>query len=263
MSYGEHEDQVIDIYLPAAGAADSSEPWPTVLLLHGGCWRSAVDRTYFGPFARALADHGIAACNAEYRRLGRGGGFPYTFEDASAAADEVAGLTGDPELGLDPDRIIAVGHSAGGHLALWLAAREHLPAGAPGASGRPLRLGGVLALAGIPDLGAAHDQGICNGAIADLLGEDPSDSGERLGWCSPAELPPTATPQLHLVGEFDAAVPAEYVQRCVDQLRSRGHDARSKILPGSGHMEPVIVGAPPWADVLASIESLIQKGRPT
>lgn len=272
VSYGDHGDQVMDIYLPEPSRGGSAGPWPVALLLHGGCWRSQVTRTYFGQFARALAEHGIASCNVEYRRLGSGGGLRETFEDVAAAAEAVGAMAGTPaepgvEEGVEPntrtavpldlDRVIAVGHSAGGHLALWLAARGHLPASAPGATERPLAIRGVLALAGIPDLAAAHAQGICDGAVAELLGGDPHEAQNALAWSSPAELPPTPAPHVHLVGELDTVVPPAYLEDCVARMRSRGQDTRLKTLPGSGHMEPVVAGAPPWADVLAAIQHLL------
>ena len=135
IAYGDHPDQVGNLHLPAG---DRDGPWPAVVLIHGGFWRYGWDRTLMTPLARDLAARGIAAWNIEYRRVGQeGGGWPGTLEDVAAAADAVVGLEG-----VDASRVATVGHSAGGHLALWLAARHRLPAGAPApirASGRAAR----------------------------------------------------------------------------------------------------------------------------
>lgn len=251
--YGSHDDQLIDVHLPPESRGPG--PFPVALLLHGGCWRDTVDRTYFGQFARRLGEHGIAACNVEYRRLGTGGGWPTTFEDAAVAADALQRRGAD--LGLDLDRVVAVGHSAGAHLALWLAARRHLPAEAPGSADAPLPVRGVVALAGIPDLAAAHAEGICGGAVASLLGGEPESRRRELAWASPAELPPTSAPHVHLVGELDTVVPPAYLERCVAAMRRRGQAARLQVLAGAGHMEPVVADAAPWAAVLAAIQNLL------
>lgn len=262
--YGSHDDQVIDIYLPTERSG--SDPFPVALLIHGGCWRSKVDRTYFGQFARRLGEHGIASCNMGYRRLGSGGGWPMTFEDVSAAADALrpgaAELEGELERDFEPglldlDRVVAVGHSAGGHLALWLAARQFLPPDAPGAAEAPLALRGVVAIAGIPDLAAALDDGICGDAVSSLLGGDLDTRRRELAWASPTELPPTPAPHVHLVGERDAVVPPAYVERTVEAMQRRGQTTRLQILPGAGHMEPVVADAAPWATVLAAIQKLL------
>lgn len=254
VSYGPHDDQVVDVYLPDSKGPAGAGPYPVVLLLHGGCWRASVGRTYFGQFARALGEHGFAAWNVEYRRIGAGGGWPATFLDVAAAADLLAASA--DTYGLDLERVVAVGHSAGGHLASWLAARPHLPEGAPGADPEPLRLRGVLSLAGMPDLAEAHARGICMGAVAELLGDEPTVVPEILALASPAELPPTDAPQVHLVGALDTVVPPAYVEASVTRMQSRGQSARLQVLPESGHMEPVIAAAPPWADVLGAITAL-------
>ena len=254
LRYGDHEDQWIDIYRPGA----SRGPAPAVILLHGGCWRDTVPATYFGAMARALSEHGIVACNVEYRRLGSGGGWPSTCLDVATAVDLLVDRA-EP-LGIDGGRIALVGHSAGGHLALWSAARHHLPTDAPGARASALPLAGVLALAGMPDLTAAHERGICQDAVAAFLGAAPDDVPEAVALASPAELPPTDAPHLHLVGDLDHVVPFGYVRAAATRMRAAGQDTRVVLLPGSGHMEPAVPGTGPWAEVLGALESWLGVG---
>lgn len=258
-AYGPHVDQVADLYLPGPGTPTGAGPCPVALLLHGGCWRSAFDRTYLGQFARALGEHGIAAWNVEYRRIGAGGGWPQTFEDVARAADLLREAAQDRPL--DLARVVVVGHSAGGHLGLWLAARQHLPEGAPGASARPLALRGVLALAAIPDLSSAYAAGVCGSSVRELLGAAPAEAHASVALASPAELPPTRIPHVHLVGEHDAIVPPDWLSTCVERMRGGGQDARFRVLSSVGHMEPVVAASSTWADVLATLQSLLNGTR--
>lgn len=122
--YGPHPSQVGELFLPM-----KEGPHPVAVVLHGGYWRSRYDRSLMTELCLDLAAHGWAAWNLEYRRVGGGGGWPTTFEDVATGVDALAEL----EAQLDLEQIVSVGHSAGGHLALWLAGRGGLPAGAPGA----------------------------------------------------------------------------------------------------------------------------------
>lgn len=252
--YGDHPEQAVDLYLPARpGGSDA--PAPVALLLHGGCWRSTFGREYLSGFARALGEHGIASWNVEYRRLGTGGGWPSTFKDVATAADLLHEVADEERL--DATRVVAVGHSAGGHLGLWLDARASLPPDAPGASSAPLELRGVVTLAGMPDLTAAYAHRICGTAVEELLGGNPAEVGSVTALASPLELPPTSRPHVHLVGEHDAIVPPAYVRDCAERATARGQDTRFKILPAAGHFEPVVAGAGPWPDVLGEVQRLL------
>ena len=169
------------------------------------------------PLARDLAARGIAAWNIEYRRVGQeGGGWPGTLEDVAAAADAVVGLEG-----VDASRVATVGHSAGGHLALWLAARHRLPEGAPGAGPR-LRPLGAVSQAGVSDLVAGARAGLGGGACQALLGGEPDDVPERYAVASPAALLPLGVPQLLVHGARDDLVP----RRSEPRLRRGGASGR-------------------------------------
>ncbi|GAA3167930.1 alpha/beta hydrolase [Nonomuraea roseoviolacea] len=144
LAYGPHPDQVADVTLPvrATGAV------PLVMLLHGGFWRAAHDRLHVGVVADALAYEGYAVANVEYRRVGIGGGWPATFTDVAQAADTLPDMIARSSPGrVDLDRIVYLGHSAGGQLAVWAALRDRLPQGAPGHTAVPPRVAGVVALA--------------------------------------------------------------------------------------------------------------------
>ncbi|MEV6056720.1 alpha/beta hydrolase [Streptomyces sp. NPDC052107] len=134
--FGDHPDQVTDLYLP-----DGTEPGlPLLLFFHGGFWRAEHDRGHVTGFVRDLAaETGCAVAGVEYRRVGGAGGWPVMLTDTARAA---AGR-------IDPERVVYVGHSAGGHLALWAALRHRLPEGAPGRTATPPT---VLALAPTADL---------------------------------------------------------------------------------------------------------------
>ncbi|MGW7602293.1 alpha/beta hydrolase, partial [Streptomyces antimycoticus] len=213
-AYGEHPDQVADFYLPSSprGAA---RPAPLVLLFHGGAWRAPYDRRHVSPFAAFLAGRGLAVASVEYRRGGaepaRAGRWPETFDDIAAAVDTVPGLARELGLpGVDPDRVVLTGHSAGGHAVLWAAARHRLPSGTPWHLPSPSPLRGVVALAPIADLARARALDVCSGAVGELLGELRGDGDEltaRLALADPAALLPTAIPTTIVQGGTDIDVP--------------------------------------------------------
>ena len=196
MAYGPGADRFGELWRPAGEG-----PWPVVVLLHGGFWRAQRTLELMRPLAADLAGRGFAAWNLEYRRVGQpGGGWPGTCEDVAAGLDHLAGLAGREPL--DLDRLVVAGHSAGGHLALWSAARPGLPAGAPGAG--PLvapRL--AVSLAGVCDLHAGAAGGIGEGAVAEFLGATPDQAPERYLLASPRARLPLGVAQLLVHGDAD------------------------------------------------------------
>jgi acetyl esterase/lipase len=149
-AYGETPVQVVDLWLPSG-----SGPHPTVLMVHGGCWQKAIaDRTLMNYAAEDLRQRGMAVWNIEYRGVDEvGGGYPGTYLDVSHAAEML--LEKGPELGLDVSRIAAVGHSAGGHLAAWLATQENLPVDSAVNTGNRVPLAAVVISGGLVDLNAS------------------------------------------------------------------------------------------------------------
>ncbi|MBA6439628.1 alpha/beta hydrolase [Streptomyces sp. GMR22] len=259
-AYGEHPDQVVDFYLPPPGTDGAARPAPLVLLFHGGAWRAPYDRRHVSPFAAFLAGRGLAVASVEYRRGGadpaRAGRWPETFDDIAAAVDTVPGLARELGLpGVDPDRVVLTGHSAGGHAVLWAAARHRLPSGTPWHLASPSPLRGVVALAPIADLATARALDVCSGAVDELLGEGDSegggsDSGDgegavggdeltvRLGLADPAALLPTAIPTTIVQGGTDIDVPPAVADAFAEAAARAGQDVRL-IRTDGGHFPPI------------------------
>ena len=232
--YGAHPGQFGDLFLPV-----SPGPHRVLVLIHGGCWRAEYGLEPLGQLAQAIADHGVAVWSIEYRRLGDGGGWPETFLDAGAALDHLRTLAS--EHALDLQHVVTAGHSAGGHLALWLAARVKLPAHSPLHAPNPLPVRGVVSLAGIPDLAAAAPLNVCDGAIEALIGGPPVQQGERYADASPAALTPLGVPHVHLHGREDDIVPLTLVEQYVAAAARAGDQATLEIAPAAGHFELVDV----------------------
>jgi acetyl esterase/lipase len=247
LPYGPAPEQFGDLYLPPGPG-----PHPAVVLLHGGCWRAQYGLEPLGQLCLALRAEGMAVWSLEYRRLGGGGGWPTTLLDVAAGADALR-AAGAP---IDERRVIAAGHSAGGHLALWLAARRLLPHGELWAAD-PLPVAGVLGLAALADLGAAAARSLCGTAVVELLGGAPADAPGRYGAASPAALLPLGVPQRHLVGARDLIVPPDYLASYVGAARAAGDDARLEVLPEAGHFELIAPDTPAWPAVRAALRALL------
>ena len=253
LSYGSHAEQFGHLYLPV-----DTGPHPVVVLLHGGCWRARVSLDYMGQFARALTNDGIAVWSLEYRRLDNGGGWPETFLDVAAGADFLRTVA--DEYDLDLARVFTVGHSAGGHLALWLAGRHNLSSSSELYAEKPLELLGVVSLAGIPDLAEALEQNICPDAPDRLMGGTPQQVPERYAQGSPAELLPLGLRQIFIQGEQDDTVPISYVKLYEAAAKKGGEEVRLESLADTGHFEIVVATAPQWQTVRAAVLELLEKG---
>lgn len=250
--YGEAASQFGDLYLP-----EGEGPFPVVVLIHGGCWRVEYGLDHVAPLADDLRDAGAAVWSLEYRRLGEeGGGFPGTFDDVVDGFDRLERLVESHSL--DLDRVVLAGHSAGGQLALWLAARHHLPADHPWHADSMSGLKGVVGLAAISDLARyAEGEGECNRAAAELLGERDSVREARLELISPHRLPPPAVP-VHLVhGRGDDIVPLEQGVIHAARMRAAGGEALRHIVEGAGHFEPIAPFAPAWDEARSVIGELL------
>jgi acetyl esterase/lipase len=229
--YGTNLVQFGDLRLPKGPG-----PHPVAIVIHGGAWGSAVALHYMAPLSVALTCAGVATWNIEYRRIGGGGGWPATFQDVGLAADFLRELA--LRVPLDLTRVVATGHSAGGHLVLWLVARHRLPSNAVLYTRDPLPLRGVVPLAGPPDL-ARFIQIVprFTGAVTDLLGGQ-DNMEQNLAEGSPAELRPLGVPQIFINGEEDLSVPLEVIEDYLPVARAAGDDVRLIPVPG-GHFESV------------------------
>lgn len=249
--YGSDLSQFGDLYLP-----QQPGPHPVVLLLHGGCWRAQYSLTLVGQMAAALRQAGLAVWNLEYRRLGNGGGWPTTFQDVATGADFLRILA--PQFKLDLKRLVTVGHSAGGHLALWLAGRHRLRDTSPLYVGEGLRVHGVVSLAGIPDLIAAVQLNICRGASQEIVGGLASEVPDRYQQASPLALLPLEVPQWHLVGAKDEIVPASYIQQYV-KVATQYDEVHLEVLPNAGHFEMIVPTTSAWPAVRRAVLTLVQR----
>ncbi len=223
------------------------------VLLHGGFWRDRYGRGLMEALCADLASRGWAAWNLEYRRLGSGGGWPATFADVALGIDRLAGLAG--EAPLDLGRVAAVGHSAGGHLALWAAARPALPAEAPGAAPAVL-MHAVVSQAGVCDLVGSDGLALGDGVTAQLLGGSAAEQPERYGLASPAAALPLGVPQLLVHGEEDEDVPVAMSRSYHAAARAAGDPADLVVLPAIGHMEHIDPSSMAWRVALGWLETL-------
>ncbi len=260
LRYGPDALHFGDLFLPPTGG-----PHPVAVVIHGGCWLSLADLGYMSHLSRELARAGWAVWCPEYRRIDQpGGAWPGLLTDVGRALDHVRELARDHPL--DAGRVVVVGHSAGGHLALWLAARPELPAGGPDVSAlrgdRPLRPRAVVGLAAIADLDtyARLPGDPCGEAIVTrLLGAGPEERPERLALTSPAERLPLGVPQLLLSGEHDHIVPPEHGRAYVGRARAAGDvEAVAETLPGAGHFELVAPWSAPFGAVRDRIETFLR-----
>ncbi|GAB2916235.1 alpha/beta fold hydrolase [Rhodococcus aerolatus] len=217
---------------------------PVVVLVHGGGWTMPTDLTYLSPLAVDLASHGVAVWNVEYRRVGGGGGWPTTLTDVAAAVDAVAGLPGRTGLALDTADVHVAGHSAGGHLAAWVAGRGRLPAGAPG-SGPLVEVRSALTVAGVLDLALAVERGK-DRFVRGFLGGTRDEWPQRYAVASPVDALPVGVPVTAVHGSADLVVSPVQSSSYVARARAAGDPARLVGLPGVGHAGVVDRADPAW-----------------
>lgn len=210
------------------------------MVVHGGYWRARYDRSLMTELCLDLARNGLAAWNLEYRRVAGGGGWPQTFEDVAAGIDLLAEL----DVRLDLERVAAVGHSAGGQLAFWAAARPTLPAGAPGADPR-VRIGAVVSQAGVLDLRLAARLAPSDQPTRALLG-DPDAQEERYELASPRERLPLGIRQLLLHGDRDDTVSLRIAESYAEAASTAGDPCELVVLEGVGHFEHIDPHTDTW-----------------
>ena len=233
LAYGGDPLQFGELRLP-----DGDGPYPVVIVIHGGCWLAEYDLGYISGLAEALTEAGVATWSIEYRRVGDdGGGWPGTFQDVADAADHLQEIA--TEFNLDLDRVAAVGHSAGGHLALWLAGRKWLDREDPLRREAPLALNGVVALAGITDLAAYAAPDGCGAAVEPLLGGTRSEVEDRFKRASPIEMVPLGIIQTLVIGELDPIVPETQATSFVEAALQMGDSVEVVEIARAGHFELV------------------------
>ncbi|AKN70416.1 lipase [Streptomyces sp. PBH53] len=266
-AYGDHPDQVIDFYAPRPGSdpAAPASSAPLVVVLHGGAWRARYDRRHITPFADYLARRGFAVANVEYRRGGQGpedadgtppaGRWPDTFDDVAAALDALPALVREALPQADPRRTVLTGHSAGGHLALWAAARHVLPADAPWRTEGPAPLRGVVALAPIADFEVAEKLAVCAHASLQLLGGLDGFAGRR-PYADPVLLLPTGIATTLVQGRADLEVPQPVAESYAEAAAKAGEVVGLTLLADVGHFPLIDPAADACAVVAEEIAQL-------
>jgi acetyl esterase/lipase len=234
LSYGKDEFQFGELRLPKG--AGSRQPFPVAIVIHGGCWLSQYGLSYMGHLSADLTEAGVATWTIEYRRIGNAGGtWPGTFDDVARAADHLRELA--KKYPLDLSRVVATGHSAGGHLALWLAARKNLPKESPVYSPDPLPLRGVVSLAGITDLRKTGTA--CDKQVVELMGGSPKERAAIYNLGSPIELLPLKTTHSIVQGDADDIIPMAMATEYVEAAKKKGDDVKLVVIEKAGHFEIV------------------------
>ena len=251
IAYGKDPNQFGQLRLPKGNG-----PHPVVIVIHGGCWLAEYDLQHISPLATALTRLGLATWSLEYRRVGNnGGGWPATFQDIAQGADYLRELA--KKFPLDLRKTIALGHSAGGHFALWLAARSKLPVASPLYTENPLPLRGVISLAGVGDLSRPEYQEICGRVVQKLMGGKPSQVPERYAQGSPIELLPLKVPQILIQGAQDPTVSLESAQAYWAAARKSGDEVKLLVIQKAAHFELVVPTTAAWPEVKKAVKSLL------
>lgn len=249
IAYGPDQMQKVDLWLPPKDRWGVG-PFPVVLMVHGGCWTTSVaDRSLMDWIAGDLRASGVAVWNIDYRGVDRaGGGYPGTFSDAAKAADQLA--VDASKYHLDLHRLVAVGHSAGGHLALWLAGRERLPATSPLRTTHPLPIHHVVSLGGLPDLEAtalALDNGCGTAVVAQLVGMPTSAHPDVYADTSVTRLLPLGAEQALVNGADDRIIPRRLATGYVAKAKAAGDRVTLTLVPDTGHVELIAPDSAAWA----------------
>ncbi|MDM7956553.1 alpha/beta hydrolase [Blastomonas sp.] len=248
-AYGDDPLQLVDLWLPQGAG-----PHPVVVMIHGGCWQTEIaTRDIMNYIADDLRKHGIAVWNIEYRGVDRGGGHPGTYHDVGAAADLLAAKA--QALNLDLSTTIAIGHSAGGHLALWLAARQALPADEPLRGANPLRIDAAISQAGIADLRAAmqRDGHACGTEAPKAM------AGDAFALTSPPEMPVSQALQIQFHTDKDRIAPPAYATEYAAVMAKRGITVETHVHGPEGHVELIAPASRSWAAQRARIQELLSK----
>jgi dipeptidyl aminopeptidase/acylaminoacyl peptidase len=232
--YGSLPDQHAVLRVPAGTA-----PHPVAIVVHGGFWRASYTKANTTALALALTGLGFATWNVEYRRLGSGGGYPQTFDDLLSACRALEGL----DAPLDLDRTFAIGHSAGGQLAL-VAAAERL-------------VGAAVSLAGVVDLTAAVSENLGDGAVLELLGGPPETAGDRYRHVDPVRRVPLGVPTLLVHGTADDRVPTRQSRSLAAAARTAGDDVRLLELPDGDHFDVIDPRSPHWPAIAEAVVALV------
>jgi acetyl esterase/lipase len=257
LSYGTDANQFGELRVPSGVS-----PYPVAILIHGGCWKAEYSTLRdLAPMADMLKAKGIATWNIEYRRLPQAGsGWPGTYLDVGWGVDYLRSIAVQNHL--DLTRVIVVGHSAGGHLAMWVAARSRLPKSSLIYVSDPLPIRGVIDLAGIVDMEAfiPAEQQLCGGTVVEqMLGGKPAEVPEHYAQASANKMLPLGVPQIIIWGRRDQFNPISLFEKYTQTAEHAGDPARLVSLPDVGHFEIASPFSATWPTVEGEILSLLAK----
>jgi acetyl esterase/lipase len=265
ITYGKDPVQFGEIRVPAGAG-----PFPVAILVHGGCWsvklkdlpEAVTSFELLRPIAAALVESGVASWNIEYRRLGNeGGGWPGTYQDIGRATDLLRDVA--PRYHLDLDRAIVIGHSSGGQLGMWLAARNKLPKSSRLRTDSPLSLKGAIDIDGPPDLEAfrAIEQQMCGGpVVTQFIGGTPEEFPNRYREGSIAGLLPSGVRQ-ELFARSKPLEISELLDQHFRAAERAGDPIRKFTQKGDSHFDAINPRSPDWESVMASVRFLLGNGR--
>lgn len=236
LAYGDDPSQWADLHRPDGTASG------VVVVIHGGFWRSQYDASLGTPLAEDLVRRGWTALNVEYRRVGNGGGFPATFDDVAAAIDLLA------DADVDTSRVVTVGHSAGGHLAAWAAARTRFEGWSGG-----VEVTHVVSQAGVLDLTTAQESGLGGGAVDALMGAGPDDASYDLA--DPMRHVPLDVPVWAVHARDDDTVPFEQATAYVAAATEAGAEATLVEVTG-GHFGVIDPASSAWASIVGVLDGI-------
>ena len=253
IAYGHDPLQFGDLRLPKE---QGGGPLPVVIVIHGGFWKSKYMLDHIGHLCAALTANGVATWSVEYRRIGdEGGGWPNSLLDVGMACDHLREIAGEHTL--DLDRVVVAGHSAGGHLAAWVAGRHRIPEGDPLHVADPLPVAACVPLAGVVDLRLCWRMKLSNGIVEELMGGSPEDVPGRYATASPGDLLPLGVKQVLIHGTADPNVPYEISDLYVSRAKALGDDAELVTLKGTGHFEVIDPMSKEWPVVRERILGVI------
>jgi acetyl esterase/lipase len=236
VAYGKESSQFIDLRFPGSHAAAV-----LVIMIHGGFWRHRYDLTHAGHLCGAITASGFTTANIEYRRVGEpGGGWRGTFDDALAAIHKARSHHGNDKPA------VVIGHSAGGHLALWAATRVH-------------DLAAAIALAPVAVLRTAWQLKLGDGAVEDFLGGAPDTVPDRYLWACPS-LHGTRVPRVLIHGTLDDVVPLSLSREYLTARSVESDVVKLIELPGSDHFDVIDPRSAAWGSVVGVIKNLVDSG---
>ncbi len=250
--YGEEALQFGELRAPL-----TQDTFPLVIFIHGGCWLSDYNLEYLSAAAGDLVNDGYAVWTPEYRRVGdEGGGYPNTFKDIQASVDFARTLA--EIYPLDINNVVVMGHSAGGHLALWLATQRNLASNSRLYNSNPLPLKGVISLAGITDLTAYDKIGNdCSTAVVKLMGGQADKLAVRYFKSSPINLLPSKIPTRLIQGEVDNIVPMSQGEAYATKAKKEGDDVKIITIEGGGHFDMVSPYSAAWEVIKSELKLMM------